>query len=105
MKYIKRYESIDWEFVEEEESSLDDRPFVDLFEERMDFYDFLVKNNALDKWVNNMKKNGKDIKKFLKSKKDIKKSVLIEDSFTWSRSNEGDTFWYNIYRKLKDKGL
>jgi len=98
MKYIKLFENIDWDWVDEEKSEVSD------FEGCEDFYNFLIDNNILDEYIYNFNKyklDNKDLKVFL----DIyNKRYYLLESFLWKLTKEGYKFWEKIsirwYKKL-----
>jgi hypothetical protein len=85
MKYIKEYKDIEWEFDEEETNV----PVE--FKGHEDFYDFLVNNDILDKWINNFYQYKKEIYDFLNN--------ISMYAFNWSDTKEGHDFWEKIYNK------
>jgi hypothetical protein len=96
MKYIKEYKDIEWEFDEEESDVIDE------FKGHKDFYDFLVDNDILDKWINNLRKQtNKKIHEFLNYHID---KYYFGLAFFWINTEEGHDFWNKINRKwLKGK--
>jgi hypothetical protein len=95
MKYIKEYKDIEWEFDEEETNVPDE------FEGHEDFYNFLVNNDILDKWINNFEKavtwrNKEEIHDFLNI---IDKSYYFDLAFFWKDTEEGHDFWNKINKK------
>jgi hypothetical protein len=100
MKYIKEYKNIDWDFDKEEERNI---PVE--FKGHEDFYDFLVDNDILDKWINNFEKDvswRKDV--IWRNKKEIHDFLnnninYIDHAFNWSDTEEGYDFWIKIYNK------
>jgi DNA-binding transcriptional MocR family regulator len=93
MKYIKEYKNIDWDF-DEEESDVPDK-----FKGHEDFYDFLVDNGVLDKWINNLRI--KNVHDFLNN--NINR-YYFDLAFFWKDTEEGFIFWHKINRKwLKGK--
>jgi hypothetical protein len=100
MKYIKIFENkeIDWEDFDYDE--VPDIP--EEFENHEDFYEFLVENYLLDKWIYNTKNNvgnhylnrcNGDIKLFLR---DTKERDFIMNAFVWSNTKNGQAYWNNL---------
>lgn len=90
MKYIKLYENIEWNWVQEE---IDDSiPYA--FKGYEDFYYFLIKNNILDNYIENFYNDSnfkyKTLSKMFSS---VDKDNFIEQAFIWSLTPEGNTFW------------
>jgi hypothetical protein len=95
MKYIKLFENIDWDWMDEEESDIPDE-----FKGNEDFYKFLVDNNALDKFLYNLKESGKNLKNhFIRLKN---KFILLNIAFRWRDTTEGHDFWSNLNYKWKE---
>jgi hypothetical protein len=96
MRYIKKFESMEWNFIDEEKPYI-----VPEFEGNEDFYNFLVDNDVLDKYIDNYneyKFKKISLKKYLKN---IDKKNLIDNSFNWEITPEGHKFW----SKLNDKWI
>jgi hypothetical protein len=99
MKYIKLFENIDWDWVDEEKSEVSD------FEGCEDFYNFLIDNNILDEYIYNFNKykldNKLDLKVFFDNYN--KRDYLLK-SFLWKLTKEGYEFWEKInikwYKKI-----
>jgi hypothetical protein len=97
------YNNLNFDNIDEEEYESIPEDFIG----HDDFYNFLVDNNILNSWINNIKKNYKDnksfnIKRFLDSQSH-KDSNYILLPFDWDLTYEGDEFWDNIYHKWKDR--
>jgi hypothetical protein len=108
MKYIKLYEGIDFNDIEEFD---DHSPDFIGFEE---FEEFLKKNNALDKFIKNFYNfddelwkenywggyNEKDgdytIHDFLMNNKKGKESGYIDDAFGWAFTPEDSSYWNKL---------
>jgi hypothetical protein len=92
MKYIKKYnENIEWNWVQEE----NDDSIPDDFKGYEDFYYFLIKNNILDNYIENIYNDSEFIKyktlsKFFSS---FYKDIFINQAFNWSITPEGHKFW------------
>jgi hypothetical protein len=91
MKYIKLFENIDWDWMDEEESDIPDE-----FKGNEDFYKFLVDNNALDKFLYNLKEFGKNLSNIKNKYK------LINGAFIWVETPEYHDFWSNLNYKWKE---
>jgi hypothetical protein len=70
MKYIKLYENIDWDWVDEEKSNIPDD-----FKGNENFYNFLVDNNVLDKFIYNF--NNYKLKKNINLKDFLNQNIII----------------------------
>jgi len=99
-KYLKANESIDWDdWDTQEEPSVPEE-----FEGHEDFYNFLVENDILDKFIynyNNYKKNIgiKGIKDYLDERKKNGTYELNVSAFLWTPTKEGADFWYQMHNK------
>jgi hypothetical protein len=97
MRYIKKFENIDWNYIDEEKPDI-----MFEFEGNEDFYNFLVDNDALDKFIDNYNKYkfkwNKNLKDFLEK---TSKEDFIESSFKWLSASEGSYYW----SKLNDKWI
>jgi hypothetical protein len=87
MKYIKLFENIDWDWMDEEELDIPDE-----FKGNEDFYKFLVDNNALDKYIYNLDNNYN----YFEHKN---KNQYILWAFDWVNTHEGYEFWLNLNYK------
>ena len=96
MKYLKLFENkdINWTFNEEDEFPIPE-DFVG-FEK---FYEFLVENGALEKYIKNfIDQKNMDLNHFLKkTKKEGNEDNFINNAFTWVRTPEGYDFWSHLY--------
>jgi len=90
VKYIKLFENIDWDWMDEEQSDMPDE-----FKGNEDFYKFLVDNNALDKFIYNLKESGKNLSNIKNEYK------LIMGAFIWRDTPENHHFWSNLNYKWR----
>jgi hypothetical protein len=102
MKHIKLYEGFkeDIDIFEEEDWNEKDMNNDSLFKGHEGFYDFLINNNCLDNWIDNMVNFDNNIEKCLNNYKrnfGEKYKEYINSSFTWDYTNEGQEYWENIY--------
>jgi hypothetical protein len=102
MKYIKKFESIDWNYIDEEKPDI-----MPEFKDNEDFYNFLVENDVLDKFIdhyNKYKFKKISLKKYLKNKKKLNLIYnLIDYSFNWTITPEGHKFWSKLNDKWRNK--
>ena len=109
MKYIKRFESIDFDDIDDEEESYGDFHFSD------DIFDrFLIKNNIKEKFIYNLnhysnveffRKHWGTLETFCD---DLGVGRYISDSFHWDypkRENTDNIDWSDIDDKWKDESF
>ena len=104
MKHIKLYEgfkeNIDI-FDEEDwgEKDWNEKDIDSLFRGHEGFYNFLINNNCLDNWIDNMEYFNNNIEKCLNHFKKYfgkRYKEYINSSFSWEDTNEKEEYWANI---------
>jgi hypothetical protein len=112
MRYIKLYEDIDF-------NNIDDYEGVDDFDGFEDFRNFLEDNGVLDKFIKNFYSNDNEgwkkvywvdyngdgdytLNDFLRYNKK-NKSNYISRAFSWSSSPEGYLYWEKVRNKWRKK--
>ena len=96
MKYLKKYnEKIDWEFDDE-----DELPIHPDFQGHEEFHDFLKKNNALDKFIENYNNNNNN-------NRNRNRNVSLLNFLNKINWNDIYHDWINIYynKKKQNKNL
>jgi len=90
MKYVDFNIDNEWDFVEED-------PTVNHFEGFEDFYEFLEKYNAVEKYINDFIKIHKhdNINKFLIKNKRFFRDIISE-SFTWKLTDNSE-LWVKLH--------
>jgi len=96
MKYIKLFENIDWDWMDEDESDI---PYE--FNDNENFYNFLVDNKVLDQFIynfDNYKLKEMNYSELLHRNK----NDYILWAFAWDETPEGHDFWLNLNYKWID---
>jgi len=93
MKYIKLFENIDWDWMDEDESDI---PYE--FNDNEKFYNFLVDNKVLDQFIynfDNYKLKEMNYSELLHRNK----NDYILWAFAWAETPEGHDFWSKLNYK------
>ena len=99
MKYIKEYKEIDFDDWDEEEDTISDE-----FRGHKKFYNFLVDNDILDKWLYNFEHDYRNqegvrtIRKFLLNNSEN----YLNNCFNWEGTEERHAYWERFNTKWED---
>jgi len=104
MKHIKEFKKIDWDDWDDME---EDPNIPDDFKGHEKFYNFLKRNNILDKYVENYDPDFSNIPKRTLNKclNDEPVKSYISTAFRWVYSKQGISFWFDYQYKWNNELL